>query len=191
MPKGLSLWILAQLYYINSSTFSLFFHVGLPLTCIYPTISPSLVNHYLFLDFETSFPWPWISPTSSPLFMRFFFLMRIIHGPFVRHPWTRVCYPHTHIHGNLVHLYSWEPCTHHSSFFDLALLATLFVKSFFLRSLCRFYWACLMRCKFVWAPITRTPSLLQLQKGSCSPYIRKMNSHNLATLPHWYHYFGR
>ena len=36
--KSLNLWVWTQLYYINSPTSLLFFHVGLPLTHVYPTI---------------------------------------------------------------------------------------------------------------------------------------------------------
>ena len=91
LPKSLSQWVWTQLCYINFSTSLLLLYVRLLLTCVYSTISPSRVSHYLSLGFEAHFLLgPRISPTSSPLPMGFFFLLCIIHGPFVRHPWTHV-----------------------------------------------------------------------------------------------------
>ncbi len=148
LPKSLSLWIWAQLCYINSLTFLLLLHVGFPLTRVYPTISPSHVSHRLSLGFETSFLGSRINPTSSPLPMSFvfFFLLLIIHGPLVRHPWTHVIPTLLFMGTRYVYIIHGNLALHHCS----NPLATLFVRSF---------------SKIVaWAPSTRTPSLLQLRK---------------------------
>ena len=112
--------------------------------------------------------------------------LSLAHNPWAsRMPSMNTYYPCTLIHGNLVHLYHpWEPCAHYSSFFYLALMATLFVWPFIFIFLKIVVWAYLVRFTLVWAQNTRTLSLLHLRKGSCSCSICERNFHNLATLPH-------
>ena len=158
--------------------------MALPLTCVYPTISPSRVSYYLSLVFETFFLGPRISLTSSLLPMGFFLfhvhqsmgLSYIIH----EHVSSR-----TLVHGNPVHLYHpWEPCTV-SFFFELApignsLLLGLFSKIVvwdLLGLSCAMYTCVGSKYMHLVPAPTTTGTMFPLS-------ICQRNFHNLATLLH-------
>ena len=130
---------------------------------------------------------PRISSTSSPLPMGFFFLLRIIHGPLVRHPWTRVIpallfmgtmfvyiihgsFALRHCSNPLATLFVRNHCSNP--------LATLFVGSFSLLGL--------HSVMYTWVGSKYThPVFAPTAKGTMFPLsICERNFHNLATLPH-------
>jgi hypothetical protein len=114
-----------------------------------------------------------------------FFFFHAHHSWASRMSSMNTCRPRTRVDSCL-----WKPRTSISSMWTLRCVILLWrsihwqlsALGLFPRSLYGLYWACFVWCTLMWALSTRTPSLLQLQKGPCSRSSSAKET--FITLPH-------